>query len=110
MKLTSGCLAALLSLAVVAPQAALADKNKGHCPPGLAKKNPPCVPPGQAKKGLGVGDRFPQDGYYVVREGPGLPRLGKGESYYRIGDTYFRVDQNTREILQLFEAVGAVVN
>ena len=39
-----------------------------------------------------------------------LPELGRNQSYYRMGDTYFRVDRNSREILQLIEAVGAVLN
>ncbi len=102
--------AILATFAAIAPSDGIA-KNTGHCPPGLAKKNPPCVPPGQAKKGYGVGDRFP-DEYTALRD-PWkyrLPKLGRNESYYRVGNTFFRVDQNTREILQLIEAVGAVLN
>ncbi|WP_243721912.1 DUF1236 domain-containing protein [Meridianimarinicoccus aquatilis] len=81
------------------------------CPPGLAKKAVPCVPPGQVKQSLRVGDKLPSDG--ILLDQPdryGLPRVGQNESYYRIGDTVFRVDRDTREILQLLEAVGAVLN
>jgi hypothetical protein len=100
----------LVVATIILPSDAIA-RNVGHCPPGLAKKNTPCVPPGQAKKAYSVGDRFSDD-YYLVREFSKyrLPELRRNESYYRIGDTFFRVNQSTREILQLFEAVGAVLN
>lgn len=111
MTLKAASLTALLvAAATLSPSDAIA-KNAGHCPPGLAKKNPPCVPPGQAKKGFSVGDRFP-DGYYRIREPSKyrLPGLGPNESYYRVGDTFFRVNRETREILQLIEALGAVLD
>lgn len=117
--------ALLAALGAVAPTDSIAKGGRGdgrgdghgdgrgemHCPPGLAKKHPHCIPPGQARKAWRVGDRFP-DGYYPIRD-PWryhLPELGRNQSYYRMGDTYFRVDRNSREILQLIEAVGAVLN
>jgi hypothetical protein len=104
-------LAAMLASVTMLPAEGMAKNGPGHCPPGLAKKSLPCVPPGQARQGFAVGDQLP-GGYYVVRDPSRyrLPRLAPGESYYRVGDTFFRVDRDTREILQLIEAVGAVLN
>lgn len=85
--------------------------NKGakssHCPPGLAKKNPPCVPPGQAKK-YGRGDYIYRD-YDVIRD-PERYGLRKGDNYYRVGDYVYRVDKDTREVLDLIGAVDAILN
>ncbi|MCP5084427.1 MAG: RcnB family protein [Alphaproteobacteria bacterium] len=94
------------------PTHSIAKNKSGHCPPGLAKKNPPCVPPGLAKKRYRVGDRLPDGDYYYVRDPSryGLPYLNYNESYYRIGDSYIRVDRDTREVLELIEALGAVLN
>lgn len=78
------------------------------CPPGLAKKSPACVPPGQAKKGgWGRGDVL--TGNYVLvrdRDRYRLPPLRQGEQYYRMGDRILRVDDGTREILDVI-ALGA---
>lgn len=106
---------ALLALSPVVAPSALAKSFNGHCPPGLAKKNPPCIPPGQAKKyapRYHVGDRLPPGEYdrvydhYRYR----LPRLRRGEVYYRIGDSIVRIDRETREILQLIEVVARATN
>lgn len=83
-------------------------KNKsGHCPPGLAKKNPPCVPPGQAKK-YKRGDYIQRD--YTRIKNPEEYGLKRGETYYRVGDYVYRVDRETREVLDLIGAVGAVLD
>ena len=83
-------------------------KNKsGHCPPGLAKKNPPCVPPGQAKK-YKRGDYITRD--YSRIKNPEKYGLKRGETYYRAGDYVYRVDRETREVIDLIGAVGAVLN
>lgn len=105
-------IAVALAAVTLSSPMAVAKNSAGACPPGLAKKNPPCIPPGQAKKLYSVGDRLPNSGYYVISDPSKyrLPRLGRGESYYRVGNTVFRVNRETREILQLFEAVGAVLN
>ncbi|GGH25821.1 hypothetical protein SAMN05444007_103176 [Cribrihabitans marinus] len=75
------------------------------CPPGLAKKNNGCLPPGQAKKIYGIGDRINDD--YIVIRSPGRYGLNPGQTYYRVGDHVYRVDRETREVLDL---IGAVVN
>jgi hypothetical protein len=103
-------LASAAALALAAGLPAMGAGPDG-CPPGLAKKAVPCAPPGQVRKALRVGDRLPPDG--IRLDDParlGLLRLGNGESYYRIGDTVFRIDRDTREILELLEAVGAILN
>ncbi|MBD3677023.1 MAG: RcnB family protein [Rhodobacteraceae bacterium] len=81
-----------------------------HCPPGLARKNPPCIPPGQAMK-YGIGDRLQGD-YDELEdwERAGLPRPRRGEAYYRIGDNYIRVKNDTLEVLELFEAIRNVAD
>ncbi|WP_294607133.1 excinuclease ABC subunit A [Roseovarius sp.] len=96
-----------------AGQASADQKPKiGHCPPGLAKKNPPCVPPGLAKNNYRVGDRYYLDDYLSDhdRRRHGLPRLPYGQSYYRVGDSLIRVDNETREVLELIEAVSRVLD
>lgn len=102
---------ALAALALLTASPALA-KPPGHCPPGLAKKNPPCVPPGQAKKGVGVGDRLHYGDYLDRHERRryDLPRLRRGESYYRVGDRILRVDRETREVLELIEVLAEILN
>lgn len=79
----------------------------GHCPPGLAKKNPPCVPPGQARK-YDIGDRIDDD--YIILRNPGRYGLDRDETYYRVGDSIYRVDRETREVLDLIGAIGAVLD
>ena len=99
------------ALVVVLP-ASLADAGNHKvggtsCPPGLAKKNPPCVPPGQVQK-YGIGDRI--DGGYIIIRDPDRYGLEKGKTYYRVGDYVYRVDRETREVLDLIGAVAAVLN
>ena len=106
-------LAAIIVLASVEHSTAYAKSNKGHCPPGLAKKNPPCVPPGQAKKPYQSGEDYYYGNDYLSdrdRRRYKLPRLPYGESYYRVGDSFIRVNNKTREVPELFEAIGRVLN
>lgn len=77
------------------------------CPPGLAKKNPPCVPPGQARK-YGRGDIIFGD-YRIIRN-PGRYGLDPNETYYRVGDYVYRVNRDTREVLDLIGAIARVLN
>lgn len=79
----------------------------GHCPPGLAKKNNGCLPPGQAKK-YARGEYI--NGEYTRIRNPERYGLKPGESYYRVGDDVYRVDEDTREVLDLIGAIGAVLN
>lgn len=87
-----------------------------HCPPGLAKKNPPCVPPGQARKQRGSADhvhdwrgRRVDDGFILITD-PSRYGLNPGYAYYRRDGNVFRVDRDTREILNLIGAISAVLN
>lgn len=102
----------VMAIATTAPTASLSKNRIDHCPPGLANKNPPCVPPGLAMHGLRVGDRLPHGDYIIIRDPHRyrLPRLRRGESYYRIGDSYVRIHRETREILELIEAVAAILD
>ena len=77
------------------------------CPPGLAKKSPPCVPPGQARK-YGRGDLIYGD-YRIIRN-PGRYGLDDRQTYYRVGDYVYRVDRDTREVLDLIGAVARVLD
>lgn len=104
------CVVATMSLV---PAVAYSKSKGANCPPGLMKKSPRCIPPGQAKKyGYNVGNRLPNGDYDYIRDPSRyrLPRLGRGESYYRIGDNYLRIDRETREVLELIDAIGAVLN
>ncbi len=116
MKLNYRLIAAglIVALAVPLTQVAAAPKDKKQgkiagCPPGLAKKNPPCVPPGQVGKQYPgvyrIGDRIERD--YVVIGNPGRYGLDPNQTYYRVGDNIFRVNRQTREIL---EFIGAAAN
>ena len=78
-----------------------------HCPPGLAKKQNGCNPPGQIKHIYGIGDRIDRD--YIRIKRPGRYGLDPNESYYRVGDYVYRVDRETREVLDLIGAVAAVL-
>ncbi len=90
----------LLGIVIVSAGIAHAD-NKGKavgpngCPPGLAKKSPKCIPPGLAKKGERIDDRYSKildlDRYQLDR---------RGATYYHLADEVFRVDPETREILE----------
>ncbi|WP_170791083.1 hypothetical protein [Ruegeria lacuscaerulensis] len=83
-------------------------KNKGgHCPPGLAKKNVPCVPPGQAKKLYRNGE-FINNDYRWIND-PYRYGLDRG-SYIRAGDYVYRVDPETRKVLNLIGAVVDILN
>lgn len=100
--------------------AALSDSGKGHgkikqtnsariagCPPGLAKKNPPCVPPGQAKKRYLAGERITGD--FILIEDPFRYGLNSG-TYYRLDDDIYRVNRETREVLNFIGAAAALLN
>lgn len=83
----------------------------GGCPPGLAKKDPPCIPPGQAKRrGYDIGDRLAEDvaldRYF---DDLNLPRLDT-DRYYRTDDTVYRVDPNTRAILDAIAIAEILLN
>jgi hypothetical protein len=84
--------------------------DHGHCPPGLAKKHNGCQPPGHAKKQgyYRIGDRIDDD--YIILRHPGRHGLDPNETYYRVGDQIYRVNRETREILDLIGAAAAVLN
>ncbi len=105
------------ALALAAP--AMAKNNNfnpstGHCPPGLAKKNPPCIPPGLAKKfhiGQVITDQdFEDFAEYLLWRELGLERPRTGSSYYRVGDALLLVDRDTRELLNLIDAIVQVLD
>ncbi|WP_037307064.1 hypothetical protein [Ruegeria halocynthiae] len=77
----------------------------GHCPPGLAKKAVPCVPPGQVKKLYRTGDRIDRD--YIRINDPYRYGLNRGGNYVRAGGYVYRIDPDTRKVLNL---IGAVVD
>ena len=96
-----------------------ADTDFANCPPGLAKKDPPCVPPGLAKKGVtarmmdrdgqfdpyGIGDQLP-DGYVTLID-PQLFTPNDSAYYVRSGDTLYRIDPVTRQVL---DVIGNLVD
>ncbi|GGG59569.1 hypothetical protein GCM10011415_01800 [Salipiger pallidus] len=111
-------LAALSASAIAMPLAATtANAAPKGCPPGLASKG--CVPPGQAKKMYKdrsddrgehrwrTGDRLTGD--YVIIRDPQRYGLRDG-TYYRSGGEVFRVDPDTRRILDVIGAVAALTN
>ena len=112
MKRINMTIAIALAMGFANGDPAMAKNSGGHCPPGLAKKNPPCVPPGQAKKYYRGGDYLPDGHYDRIYDWDryDLPRLRRGEVYYRLGDSVIRVKRDTREILQLIEAVSVILN
>lgn len=112
MKSISFLTAALLALSPIGQSVAHAQSSLGHCPPGLAKKNPPCVPPGQVGKSYRIGDRYGDDGYWEdgYRSRYDLPPLPGGESYYRIGDSFLRVNDETRLVLELIDILAGEAN
>jgi hypothetical protein len=112
MKSVSILTAALIALSPLGQSVAFAQPAAGHCPPGLAKKNPPCVPPGQVGKSYRIGDIYGDDGYWdrTDRMRYGLPWLSPGESYYRVGDRFLRVDDNTQLVLELIDVLAATTN
>jgi hypothetical protein len=115
MRLTYVIPAIGFCLALLASAFSVDAKDKvthaGHCPPGLAKKSPACIAPGQAKKFYStyrVGDRISGD--YVILDRPGRYGLNPSQTYYRVGDDIFRVNQQTREVLDVIGAVGALLD
>ncbi len=97
--------AATAMLVNAAPIMAKNKQAKMHCPPGLAKKNPPCIPPGQAKKGDRIGE------YPHLWLDPDRYDLDRRFGWYKLGDDlYVRTDKETGEIIQLFNAIAAVLD
>ncbi|MEX5564695.1 excinuclease ABC subunit A [Pseudophaeobacter sp. 1A16562] len=79
------------------------------CPPGLAKKSVPCVPPGQVGKHRGphaVGDRLMK---YIILRDPKRYRLDPRYTYYRSDGYLYRVDPETRKVLNLIGAVADIL-
>ena len=100
------------SILALALGAGLADAGNGkgkagHCPPGLAKKAVPCVPPGQVKNLYRTGDYINRD-YRWIND-PYRYGLNRG-SYIRAGDYVYRVDPDTRKVLNLIGAVADILN
>ncbi len=115
---TLALLATACTFALSVTSAEAGNGNRGGgCPPGLAKKSPACVPPGLAKKQYApatddypyrIGDRITGD--FILIERPGRYGLDPGQSYYRFGDSVFRVNRETREILDFIGAATALLN
>ncbi len=102
------------ALALTLPAAPAVAKGPANCPPGLAKKNPPCVPPGLAKKGVTpnewhVGDRY--DGRWEPADWwrYDLPRPNRDETWVRVGDVIFRVNDETKLILDIVRLTAAAL-
>jgi hypothetical protein len=112
MKYISMVTAVLFAISTVGQSVAQAQSSVGHCPPGLAKKNPPCVPPGQVGKSYNVGDRYDGDGSWGDDDHRryGLRRLPRGESYYRVGDSFLRVNDETRLVLELITVLTGIAD
>ena len=106
----------ILAAAMVAPLAqAKGFKSNpfgGHCPPGLEKKKNGCMPPGQFKKFHYRGGYLPVGDYdYILNPFDyGLPRLRRGEGYVQIGESFIKVNRETYEIINLFDAIGRVLD
>ena len=107
----------ILAATMVAPLAPVQAKNfnnpsTGHCPPGLAKKNWHCMPPGLVKQDYYRGGFLPIRDYdYILNPFDyGLPRLRRGEGYVQIGESFIRVNRETYEIINLFDAIGRVLD
>lgn len=128
----------VLMAAIAAPAAPALAKGPSHCPPGLAKKTPACIPPGLAKKQHQDDDhydddhyrqyrRYDGDDYGDYRRGDRIPDLyeriltprdyGLPESeaeaetdYIIVDDVIFEVSKETREVIDLYRAVGAILN
>ncbi|WP_170381265.1 hypothetical protein [Ruegeria atlantica] len=106
LAITTAILAIALSSGV-----AMAGNGKGkggHCPPGLAKKSVPCVPPGQVKNFYRTGDYINRDYRWI--DDPYRYGLRRGDSYIRAGDYVYRVDPDTRKVLNLIGAVADILN
>lgn len=103
-RILTGSIAILIA---IAPVSAVANSNKG-CPPGLAKKQNGCLPPGQAKKIYGRGDILQGD--YVLIRNPDRYGLDPNSTYYRLGDNVYRVDRDTKAVLDLIGSIAAVLN
>ena len=107
MKIALKTTAVLLALSLL-PPAAIAKNKAGHCPPGLAKKTVPCVPPGQAKHLYRAGDYVDRD-YRWIND-PYRYGLSRNDYYLRAGDYVYRVDPETRKVLNLIGAVADILN
>lgn len=115
--IAAGALALTMTSAAEAGNGNGNNKFKGNaasvaqgCPPGLAKKSPSCVPPGLARKGRHYdrGERI-LDGYAYVRD---YDRYGlaRDNTYVRVGDFLYRVNPETREVLDVIGAVARLLD
>ncbi|WP_422028986.1 excinuclease ABC subunit A [Roseovarius sp.] len=98
--------AAAVAATAMTPLAAQA--GSAGCPPGLAKKHNGCLPPGHAKKIYRSDRRYLQGGTIISY--PERYGLNPGYTYYRSGGNVYRVDRDTREILDLIGAVSRILN
>lgn len=99
---------ATVAALALTPAVAFAKNKNGHCPPGLAKKSVPCVPPGQAKKIYHNGDFINRDYRWI--DNPYRYGLNRNDYYLRAGDYVYRVDPETRKVLNLIGAVADILN
>ena len=112
MKLLPLILAAVMVAPLAQAKGFKSNPFGGHCPPGLAKKNLQCMPPGLYKKLYSRGDFLPVGDYiYILNPFDyGLPRLRRGEGYVQIGESFIKVNRETYEIINLFDAIGRVLD
>lgn len=112
---------ALLSTVTALSLPLAASASPKGCPPGLAKKHNGCNPPGLAKKKTvrdhddrdyvyryRIGERISDD--YVILRDPRDYGLVPDYTYYRSNDTVYRVDPETRKVLDVIGAVSALLN
>ncbi|KZY43055.1 hypothetical protein A3731_01070 [Roseovarius sp. HI0049] len=97
---------AAVAATALSPVAAHAG-SKG-CPPGLAKKHNGCLPPGQAKKIYRSDRQYLRNGIRV--DYPERYGLNPAYTYYHSGGNVYRVDRDTREVLDLIGAVNRILN
>lgn len=95
----------LICIAICMTVPAAHAKGPEHCPPGLAKKSPACMPPGQVGKGSVL-----DPGSYRVLDNPARYGLDPQESYAVFGDVLVRINEDTREVLNLIGAVRAILD
>ncbi len=94
-------------LLALSPSVASAGGPKG-CPPGLAMKGNGCLPPGQAKKIYERGEYLSGD--YVLIRSPEIYGLDPSGTYFRLGNYVYRVDHETKKVLDLIGAVAAILD
>ncbi|TDL84156.1 hypothetical protein E2L08_01415 [Palleronia sediminis] len=93
-----------------APAARMTEARPAPCPLGQVRLAAACGPPPQPAPAFDPGDALPAlHGDAVSLAGTDLPDAPAGEGYVQVGPYFFRIDLETRTVLDIVALVDVIL-